>query len=215
MPLVEYTFLIKCLFKVLSKIELGVVVASHLVEQTPEDTQEGMFLFSVIIILVGKQVDVACSDDGILCPAGHLLYLVGRRCNVVSVIQWVNCINSVYNAAQRFVAILRVNTVAQILQEVRLTRSEVTIHPNTYMSVLFDPFTEVILLLCILDSCKKVVEIVDDVICKTYSSISVLIVLSLSSVIDTAGLTSRSILLLYISLSFILLYLLDGYYSSV
>ena len=70
-----------------------------------------MSLFLVIIILVGKQVNVACSDYGILCPAGYFLYLIGRRRNVVSVIQWINCINSFYNTTQRFVAIFRVNTV--------------------------------------------------------------------------------------------------------
>ena len=48
----------------LCQFELGVIVATHLIEQTPEYFQEGMLLSFIIVIFICQKIDIAGFYNG-------------------------------------------------------------------------------------------------------------------------------------------------------
>ena len=151
----EYALLGKRLFQILCQGDIELIEATLAVELIPEYVKEGLLLVCRVVV-AGFQVEYAGVDGGTLQPVGDREQLIVIEIEVVLLVEWVDSFYCIEETRNGILPGRWSDTVVEVFQEVRLTRTIVTINPYTYMGKRF----------VILDGIKYAEETIDDLIRK-------------------------------------------------
>ena len=151
----EHAFLGKRLFQVLCQGDIELIEATLAVELIPEYVKESLLLVCRVVV-AGFQVEDAGVDGGTLQPIGDGKQLVVIETEVVLLVERVDGFYCFQKSVYGSLAGSRSNTVVEVFQEVRFTRTIVTVNPDTYMVVWF----------VVLDGIEYAEETIDNLIRK-------------------------------------------------
>ncbi len=130
----EYALLCQRLFKILRQSDVEFIEASLAVELVPEDMEECLLLVGGVVV-AGFEVEDAGVDGGTLQPVGDRCQLLIVETEIVLFVEWVNGFHGFKQTSHCILTSGRRDAVVKVFQEVRLTRTIVTVNPDAHMVV--------------------------------------------------------------------------------
>ena len=137
-------------------VDVVVVVTKVAIEGVPEERHKGLGLLMLVLVFVGAFAEVEAQrlDLSGLEPVAEVADF--RRLNAdgaFGMLQRVTSNGFLFEALQGFVLVVLMQAIADVFQEVRLTRAEIAGHPDAILTVF-----------PLLDSGKDFIHLLDDVV---------------------------------------------------